>query len=151
MKDKRQLDFVGKRRLAISLSFFLLFSAVLSLSFGGLNLGIDFTGGTAVELAYDDAVALEEVRASLKNSEYEGALVQTIGSSNSILLRLPPLENMTSVALNERVHELLPGSEIRLVDFVGPQVSQELAEDGLLALIYALGGILLYVMIRLTI
>tara|TARA_Y100001935_G_C17215634_1_gene462433 strand:- start:354 stop:1010 length:657 start_codon:yes stop_codon:yes gene_type:complete len=57
---------------------------------------------------------------------------------------------MTSVALNERVHELLPGSEIRLVDFVGPQVSQELAEDGLLALIYALGGILIYVMVRFT-
>ena len=150
MKGKRQLDFVGKRRLAISVSFLLLFSAVLSLSFGGLNLGIDFTGGTAVELAYDDAVSLEQVRASLKNSEYDGALVQTIGSSNSILLRLPPLENMTSVALNERVNELLPGSEIRLVDFVGPQVSQELAEDGLLALIYALGGILIYVMIRFT-
>ena len=150
MKGKRQFDFVGKRKLANMVSFFLLVSAVLSLFFGGLNLGIDFTGGTAVELAYEDAISLEEVRLSLKNSEYEGASVQTIGSANSILLRLPPIENMTSVALNERVHELLPGSEIRLVDFVGPQVSQELAEDGLLALIYALGGILIYVMARFT-
>ena len=150
IKAKRQFDFVGKRKLANFVSVFLLVSAVISLLFSGLNLGIDFTGGTAVELAYEDAISLEDVRASLKNSEYEGASVQTIGSANSILLRLPPLENMTSVALNERVHELLPGSEIRLVDFVGPQVSQELAEDGLLALIYALGGILIYVMVRFT-
>ena len=150
IKAKRQFDFVGKRKLANLVSVFLLVSAVISLLFSGLNLGIDFTGGTAVELAYEDAISLEDVRASLKNSEYEGASVQTIGSANSILLRLPPLENMTSVALNERVHELLPGSEIRLVDFVGPQVSQELAEDGLLALIYALGGILIYVMVRFT-
>ena len=149
IKAKRQFDFVGKRKLANFVSVFLLVSAVISLLFSGLNLGIDFTGGTAVELAYEDAISLEDVRGSLKNSEYEGASVQTIGSANSILLRLPPLENMTSVALNERVHELLPGSEIRLVDF-GPQVSQELAEDGLLALIYALGGILIYVMIRFT-
>ena len=58
MKGKRQLDFVGKRRLAISVSFSVIFSRPFAL-FGGLNLGIDFTGGTAVELAYDDAVSLE--------------------------------------------------------------------------------------------
>lgn len=150
MNGKRQFDFVGKRKLANFVSFVAVTFAIISLSLVGLNLGIDFTGGIAVELAYEDAVSLEEVRDSLESSEYAGASVQTIGSVNSILLRLPPLESMTSVALNERVTELLPGSEIRLVDYVGPQVSQELAEDGLLALIYALGGILIYVMARFT-
>ena len=150
MNGKRQFDFVGKRKLANFASLIAVTFAIISLSLVGLNLGIDFTGGIAVELAYEDAVSLEEVRDSLESSEYAGASVQTIGSVNSILLRLPPLESMTSVALNERVTELLPGSEIRLVDYVGPQVSQELAEDGLLALIYALGGILIYVMARFT-
>jgi len=150
MGQRFNIDFVGKRRTAIISSLMMVAIALLSLVFSGLNLGIDFTGGTSVEIAYDREISLEEVRVGIEQSEFSGASVQTIGSANSILLRLPPIENTTDVDLDERVVQLLPGSEIRLIDYVGPQVSQELAEDGFLALIYALGGILIYVMIRFT-
>jgi len=144
------IDFVGKRKIAVIFSLFMVGVAIISLVSKGLNLGIDFTGGTSVEIAYDKVISLEEVRAGLQQSEFSGASVQRIGSANSVLLRLPRVENTNNVALDQRVTQLLPGSEIRLIDFVGPQVSRELAEDGLLALIYALGGILIYVMIRFT-
>ena len=148
MNRSFNIDFVGKRRLALVFSLSMLALSVISLFIGGLNLGIDFTGGTSVELAYKEAALLEEVRGNLEESEFAGAKVQTIGSANSILLRLPAVEDTTEIDLDQRVLQILPDAEIRLIDFVGPQVSEELAENGLLALIYALGGILVYVMIR---
>ena len=89
-------------------------------------------------------------RLKLGDTEYSGASVQHFGSSRDVLVRLPAVDDASTSDVSGRVIELLPGAEMRRVEFVGPQVGEELTEDGLLALLYALGGILIYVMVRFT-
>ena len=114
----------------------------------GLNLGIDFTGGTLVELGYDEAADLDQIRQSLAQSEFGDAVVQHFGSSTDVLVRLASSQDVAAAAMSERVLEILPDAEMRRIEFVGPQVGEELTEDGALAMLYALAGILLYVMLR---
>ena len=144
------IDFMGKRRVAVLLTVVLLAVSVGSLATKGLNFGIDFTGGTLVELGYAEAADLGAIREALEDSEFESATVQRFGTDQDVLVRLPPVGEAASAGLGERILELLPGAEMRRIEFVGPQVGEELVEDGILAVIYALGGILVYVMVRFT-
>ncbi|MGB1882294.1 MAG: protein translocase subunit SecF, partial [Gammaproteobacteria bacterium] len=152
-QDKRRefnFDFMGKARLAVVVSLILVLGSISSLALQGLNFGIDFTGGTLVELGYEEAADLGAIRLKLGDTEYSGASVQHFGSSRDVLVRLPAVDDASTSDVSGRVIELLPGAEMRRVEFVGPQVGEELTEDGLLALLYALGGILIYVMVRFT-
>ena len=129
--------------------------AVGSLAFQGLNFSIEFTGGTVVELAYEEPADLEKIRHALAGSDFGGGVVQNFGSPREVLLRLPPQQavdaaDASSKDVGARVAKLLPQAEVRRVEFVGPQVGEELAEDGVIASLIALGGILIYVMLRFT-
>ncbi len=149
-RKELNIDFMGKTRIAVILTVLLSLVAIGSLVTRGLNFGIDFTGGTLVELGYAEAADVGAVREALRGSEFDGASVQRFGSEQDILVRLPPSGDRAAADLGSRILALLPGAEMRRIEFVGPQVGEELTEDGLLALIYALGGILLYVMVRFT-
>ncbi len=149
MNMQFNFDFMGKRKIAVLISGFLLVASVFSLAMQGLNLGIDFTGGTLVEIGYQQAADLDQVRSQLEQSEFSDALVQYFGTANDILIRIPPLEGLNSADVSNKVLTLLGDDvEMRRVEFVGPQVGEELKDDGGLAMIYALVGIFIYVALR---
>lgn len=145
-----KIDFLGKRKIALVLSGLFLVISSISLVVQGLRLGIDFTGGTLLEVGYEKPVELSNIRNILEEAAYGDALVQHFGTSREILIRLPLKEGVSSADLSGRVMNLLNapdkprGTQLR-VEFVGPQVGDELAEDGGLAVLYALFGILIYV------
>ncbi|MGB5178280.1 MAG: protein translocase subunit SecF [Gammaproteobacteria bacterium] len=151
-KGKLNIDFMGKRRLAIILSGIILAISLAALVTKGLNFGIDFTGGTLIEVGYPEAVELEPLRAVLAASGFDGAQVQHFGSSRDVLVRIAPQAGKETAQLSDEVIASLrqqhTGVEIRRVEFVGPQVGEELTERGALAMIYALIGILIYIMVR---
>jgi len=151
-KGKFNIDFMGKRHLAIVLSALMIAVAIGSLVFKGLNLGIDFTGGTLIEVDYPQPATLEAVRSTLSDAGFEQAQAQHFGSSRDVLIRIAPREGRESAQLSEDVLAALrtqdANVEMRRVEFVGPQVGEELTEQGALAMIYALAGILIYIMIR---
>lgn len=146
------IDFTGKRRHAAILSGVLLLLSVWSLATQGLNLGIDFTGGTMIEVGYQNKADLSEIRKTMENGGFDNATVQNFGSLNDVLIRLPVVEGQNMSDLSNEVVNVLNANgeelEVRRVEFVGPQVGEELKEDGGLAMIYALIGILIYVALR---
>jgi len=149
---KLNIDFMGKRYIAVALSGLIIAVAVGSLIFKGLNLGIDFTGGTLIEVGYSQPAELETVRTALSNAGFEQAQAQHFGTSRDVLIRIAPRDGKGSAQLSEDVLAALrmedANVEMRRVEFVGPQVGEELTEQGALAMIYALIGILIYIMIR---
>ncbi|MBK1691518.1 protein translocase subunit SecF [Ectothiorhodospira mobilis] len=146
------IDFLGQRRIALSISAVLLVLSILLLVFRGLNFGIDFTGGTLIEVGYPGAVELNQVRDTLQEGGFDRASVQYFGTSSDVLIRLAPRQGEDSAQLSEQVLTQLRTAggdvEMRRVEFVGPQVGDELREQGGLAMLYALLGILIYVALR---
>jgi preprotein translocase subunit SecF len=142
------IDFVGKRTYAIIFSVVLITISIFSLATQGLKFGIDFTGGTLIEVGYEKPVDLSEVRNTLDEAQFKGANVQHFGSTNEILIRLKP-QAVSSAKLSSKIIHLLGDDiDIRRVEFVGPKVGEELTNDGGLAMLYALIGILIYVAFR---
>jgi len=144
------IDFLGKRKAAVILSSVLLLISIVSLFGKGMELGIDFTGGTLVEVGYQQPVDLAQVRKVLDSSGFKAASAQHFGTSKDLLIRLAPQEGTNNAELSNRLMdsldtEGLAGPELRRVEFVGPQVGEELTEKGGLALLYAIFGILIYV------
>jgi preprotein translocase subunit SecF len=152
LSTKARYDLMGKRNLALVLSGILLFIALGAIFVRGLNLGIDFTGGTLVEVGYPQAVDLPVVREALTKDGFGDAVIQHFGTSKDVLIRLAPREDIESVVLSDRAFSAMqtvdPAADLRRVEFVGPQVGDELTEDGGLAMLYALIGILIYVGLR---
>jgi len=152
LKHNLAIDFMGKRRYAVILSCLLVVVAIASMATRGFNFGIDFTGGTLIEVGYPQPVDLEEVRSVLVDGGYTDAQAQNFGTSRDVLVRIAPREDMANARLSEAVLDALrkshPGVEMRRVEFVGPQVGEELTEQGGLAMIYALIGILIYIVAR---
>jgi len=149
----QNVDFMRWRRQAIILSTAVNLIALLSFVVQGLDFGLDFTGGTVVEVGYQEPADLGKVRAALTRGGFDAGAVQYFGTSRDVMIRLPPVENQTSAELSQRVFRALSQEasgkvELRRVEFVGPQVGRELAEDGGLAVLYALIGILVYVWLR---
>jgi preprotein translocase subunit SecF len=148
-----EIDFLGARRWAMPLTLAFIAASIGSLGFRGLNLGVDFTGGVVLEYAYPAPAELGQVRTALAGGGFDDAVVQHFGSSSDVLVRLPPLgEGEKGALLSDRVTRTLvaadPGVELRRVEFVGPQVGAELAEQGLIAMTVALSMIFLYLMFR---
>ncbi len=152
LKDSLNLDFMGKRKFALMLSLILIIISIAAMVVRGLNLGIDFTGGTLVQVSYADSVELESVRQALTSSDFDDAIVQHFGTAKDVLIRLPATDkDADKAALSNRVIESLISTgapEMRRVEFVGPQVGDELRDKGGLAMLYALIGILIYVALR---
>ncbi len=124
--------------------------AIGSLAFRGLQMGIDFTGGTLIEVGYQKAADLNVLRNTLDTQGFDDATVQNFGTAKDVLIRLKPHEGISSADLSTRVLDAInkttaePAS-IRRVEYVGPQVGDDLAEDGFLALLYSTIAILIYI------
>ncbi|MFN3920538.1 MAG: protein translocase subunit SecF [Methylohalobius sp.] len=143
-------DFMGKRYLALALSGILSVLSLVSLVGQGLKLGLDFTGGTLVEVSYSAPVDPNQIRTLLIQNGFENALVQHFGTVREVLIRLPPEAEMSGAGLSTKMMAVLrsvPGAEpsLRRVEFVGPQVGEDLVEKGGLAVLFSLIGILIYV------
>jgi preprotein translocase subunit SecF len=150
MADQFNYDLMGKRKLAFMLSTLLIIISIASLIIRGLVLGIDFTGGTLVEIGYPDSIDPQIIRNQLVAGGFGDASVQHFGSSKEILIRLPSKEGRVSSELSTRIMNVVKSADgataqLRRIEFVGPQVGEELRENGGLAMLYAIFGILLYV------
>ncbi|MDH5395304.1 MAG: protein translocase subunit SecF [Gammaproteobacteria bacterium] len=145
-------DFMGKRKIALIFSLVLIVASVSSLVVKGLNFGLDFTGGTLIEVAYPQSADLNQVRERLATAGFGDAMVQNFGSSKDVLVRLAPREQTSSQTLGDKIIATLKEDnasvEMRRQEFVGPQVGDELRDDGGLAMLIALAFILVYVMAR---
>lgn len=147
------INFLGARRITYAISAVLIIASIASIGVRGLNFGIDFTGGIVLEVGYPEAAPLEDIRGLLSAEGYEGAIVQSFGSPRDVLVRLPPQpEGIEDADVRDRVLDLLradvPDVDLRRVEFVGPQVGSELAEQGALAMLFATLMILAYVAFR---
>lgn len=148
------IDFLAKGKLALGASVVVLVICIVSLMTRGLNLGLDFTGGTIIEVGYPAPVEIPNIRQTLQAAGFERAQAQHFGTSSDILIRIAPQQGLNSADISSRVLTALKtaeggtGVQMRRVEFVGPQVGSELIEDGSLAMLYALIGILIYVTLR---
>lgn len=145
----RQFDFMGQRRIAFAISGLMILASIVSLLFQGLNLGLDFTGGTLVEVRYAVAPSLDAVRQILEAAEFRDVSVQTFGASTEVLIRL---QQAFDPEVGDRVVSLLRegGDRVELVraEFVGAQVGEQLRDQSGLGLLVALGIVMLYVAFR---
>ncbi|MDJ0882147.1 MAG: protein translocase subunit SecF [Gammaproteobacteria bacterium] len=149
----KDINFMGIRKIAMGISLVLILISIASLAINKLNVGIDFTGGSVIEVGYEKSVDLEPIRLALEEGGYKDAIVQHFGSAREVLIRLAPREGQDKAELSSQVIGLLNEQneaevDVRRVDFVGPQVGEELREDGGLAVLYALIAILIYVSLR---
>ena len=147
------LDFMGRARQARLLSAALLLLSLGSLAVQGLNLGVDFEGGTLIEVGWPQPVELEAVRTALAAGGFERAVAQHFGTARDVLVRIKPdgSEQSEQSELSDRALAALgalPGMRLHRVEYVGPQVGEELRDDGGLAMLYALALILIYVALR---
>ncbi|MEW6311147.1 MAG: protein translocase subunit SecF [Pseudomonadota bacterium] len=147
---KRVINFMGIRHVAFALTVLVTIVSLVSLVTRGLNFGLDFTGGTLIELSYEQPVALDTVRAQLGEAGYGSAVVQSFGATTDVLVRMPGDDPL----LGQRVAEALQRADagaavaVKRVEFVGPAVGEELRDQGGLGMLLALAGILVYVAFR---
>ena len=153
LQGKSTIDFMSKRTVAMVLSLVLIIASIGSLFVNGLNFGIDFTGGYLIEAGYESEVDIGPIRAALADNGFDDAQVQHFGTAKDILVRIAPREDINKAGLSDSILAILQQNteqtvQMRRVEFVGPQVGEELRDQGGLAMLVALGGILLYVSFR---
>lgn len=149
MITSKTIKFMALRRMFFAVAVILMIGSIASLAVKQLNLGLDFTGGALVELQYESAADLSEIRTILRAAGYDDAVVQNFGTSTDVLIRLAS----DDPDLGSRIAEIIQsedGSEVTIkrIEFIGPQVGEELRDQGGLGMLLAMGGILLYVSLR---
>ncbi len=154
IKDKPNINFLGdgRRKLALVISLVAIVVSITAISVRGLNFGIDFTGGILLEVGYPEPANLEAIRNDLSDAGFDDAQVLLFGEATDVLVRLPPQEGANQQVVRRQLQETLEegaiGVELRRVESVSPQVGGELAEQGSLAMLFALMMIFGYVMFR---
>jgi len=153
LEGKSTIDFMSKRTIAMVFSVVLMIASIGSLFVNGLSFGIDFTGGYLIEVGYETEVDIGPIRDVLAENDFEDAQVQHFGTAKDILVRIAPREDVNRAGLSDSILAILQKNttqqvSMRRVEFVGPQVGEELRDQGGLAMLVALGGILLYVSFR---
>lgn len=177
LNKQTHIEFLSLRKAALVLSIAMVVISIAALAIRGLNFGIDFTGGTLVEVGYSENIEVDKVRSDLLDAGFEDAVVQHFGTAKDVMIRLPAIERDNAASISEDImltlragqNETLAaaiegqnkvqqcvksgetgvcGVQMRRVEFVGPQVGDELANQGGLAMLYALIGILIYVTLR---
>ena len=148
------INFIGNRHIALIFSGLLSFASIISLATQGLHMGIDFTGGTLIEVGYQQPADLNALRLKLDTEGFEDATVQNFGTAKDVLIRLKLQDGVSSADLSTKVldtinKDVAQPASLRRVEFVGPQVGDDLAEDGFLALLYSSLAILVYIAWRL--
>ena len=149
MSDLKVYNFMGLRKFALAFSILMLVASVGSLSTKGLVFGLDFSGGTQIEVGYEKPADVSVLRQQLVSAGFESPVVVHFGAETDVLIRLQGEPDQT---LAERVYSVLQSNgdkiELRRVDFVGPQIGEELREDGGLGMLAALAVVMLYVAVR---
>jgi preprotein translocase subunit SecF len=151
-KYTRTFNFMGKSKLAMILSVIIVLSSFALLATKGLNYGVDFAGGTIVQVKYDTLAPIDKMRAKLKGNEiFNGSSISEFGSAQEVVIRMKTTTGNITVDVGDITREALKGTgnyEIRRVDIVGPKVGSELKEKGIMSLVLAVIGILIYVAFR---
>jgi len=148
----KTFNFMGKSKIAMVISIVLLLSSYILLATKGLNYGVDFAGGTIVQVKYDKTAPIDEMREKLKSNElFSSASITEFGSPDEVVIRMKNSTSSVTVDIGDVTRETLKGTgnyEIRRVDIVGPTVGAELKEKGIISLLLAIAGILIYVAFR---
>jgi preprotein translocase subunit SecF len=151
-KPKGTIDFMGHNKLSMIVSVVLTIASIVLLATRGLNFGLDFTGGTLVEVQFEQNVQLKEVRHAMATHGFPDVVAQNFGAKGDILLRMKPSKSSNAEQVGDKVMGVLKtldkNVQMRRIEFVGPSVGNDLAEQGGLAIFAALGMILIYVAIR---
>jgi len=151
-KYTRTFNFMGKSKIAMIFSIILVLASYALLATKGLNYGVDFAGGTIVQVKYDTTAPIDTMREKLKSNElFKGASITEFGSPDEVVIRMKSTTGSVTVDIGDVTREALKGSgkfEIRRVDIVGPTVGAELKEKGIMSLLLAMLGILIYVAFR---
>jgi preprotein translocase subunit SecF len=156
-KHNTKIDFMSQRNIAAVISVILFTLSILSLVTYGLNWGLDFTGGTQIQLHFPTTADVGQVRDKLQNAGFKNAVVYSYGTSQDVLVSLVPKHDDGSDAskaassqdnLALEVNKILPDAKVQQVDYIGPQVGQELATQGALAIVIALLGTMIYIAMR---
>ena len=149
---KKDIPFMKYRSISALISTSIFVLSIAFLTFKGLNLGVDFTGGTIMEVSYPEAANIEEIRKTLSSIDLTDTQVQNFGTAKDVLIRLPIKENLSIAQLSEKVasalREVSIGVEVMRVESVGAQVGDELYEKGALAVLFVIIGIMLYLWLR---
>jgi len=149
---KKDIPFMKYRNISAVISTSIFILSIAFLTFKGLNLGVDFTGGTIMEISYPEGANIEEIRKTLSSIDLTDTQVQNFGTAKDVLIRLPIKENLSIAQLSEKVasalREVSIGVEVMRVESVGAQVGDELYEKGALAILFVIIGIMLYLWLR---
>ena len=148
-KPNSNFDFMGIRKPVVALSVLLIALSIGAIAMRGLNFALDFTGGTLIEVQFAEPADVGEVTEAIADAGYENATVQTFGTTRDVVIRLQPRADQNPQEVSQSVFEALRRGDnpptLKRSDFVGPQVGRELAENGLIAVIVVILGILIYV------
>ena len=154
MAPATNFDFMGARRVAAAVSGVLLVMSALAIALVGLNRGLDFTGGALVEVGFAEAADLGAVREALGAAGFENAVTQNFGAETEVLIRVPPQAGQDQSTVGDEIMAALaaayPGVALRRSEVVGPTVGEELTEQGGIAMLVALGAVMIYIMFRFT-
>ena len=146
-KRQTQINFLGLRRWAVGLSLLLMLISAASLLTKGLNWGLDFTGGSQLQISFTHPADIPSLRQQLAAAGFKDILVQSYGTSQDVLISLAPHQT-TQHDLSAQIINALPGAELKQIEFIGPQVGHELATQDALAVFIALLGIMIYIALR---
>ena len=148
------IDFMGKRKIAAGLSIGFVLLALFDIFYQGLNFGLDFTGGTLVEVQFPQRADPEQVRTYLDRAGYRNGIVQHFGSERDLLVRMPPQEDTDQARMGDEILQVLRENfgdvELKQSNYVGPVVGEELRDDAGLALVAALAVVMVYILFRFT-
>ncbi|MDF3055246.1 MAG: secF [Gammaproteobacteria bacterium] len=147
-KVKTHIDFMAQRKWAMIFSIAISIASIVALAVNGLNLGLDFTGGTQIEVTYQDTADLNAIRDELGNAGFPQAIVQAYGTSHDVLVRIPPHAEYSPQTLKQKIAAALPGGQIQQIEFIGPQVGKTLLTNGILAIVISLLVTMIYIAMR---
>ncbi len=149
------VDFMALRKWTTLFSTLLFIASIAALVVNGLHFGLDFTGGIQIEVTYKNPANIKQIRQQLKDANIHEAVVQTYGRSNDILISLGLPKNMKNEKIDQKqdeirdkIQDILPNATVQRIDFVGPQLGKELATNGALALVIAMIGTMIYILLR---
>lgn len=143
-----QINFMGLRRWTATFSILICLFSLLALGLKGLNWGLDFTGGIQIVVKYDDVPSLDTIRMRLSEAGFRDTSVMNYGTTKRVMVSLAPHASLSQTVLVDRIMLLLSGAQKERVDIVGPQVGQELATKGALAVLVSLIALLIYIALR---
>lgn len=147
-KANPNIDFMGQRKYATIFSILICLVSLIILVADGLDLGLDFTGGTQIEASFDGPADFDQIRADVAKAGFPDALVQPYGSSTDVIVRIGEQEGMEQKELQAKIAPVFKGGTIRQIDYIGPQVGRAMVTNGILAIVVSLLGTMLYVAMR---